>query len=110
MLNPAEIQAEIAGRKRDFSLSGALYCDEGAYQADLEQIFYREWLFAVPACEIPKPGNFATLQVGECPVIILRGADGRVRAFHNVCRHRGQRLCPQANGSVPKLVCPYHQW
>ena len=110
MLNPTEIRAEIANRRPNFSLSRALYSDEGVYQTDLEQIFYREWLYAVPACEIPKTGNFATLQVGEYPVIIVRGADGRVRAFHNVCRHRGQRLCPQANGSAPKLVCPYHQW
>ena len=110
MLSPHQIRAEIANRRPNFSLSRELYCDEGVYQTDLEQIFYREWLYAVPACEIPKTGNFATLQVGAYPVIIVRGGDGRVRAFHNVCRHRGQRLCPKANGSAPKLVCPYHQW
>ena len=110
MLSPHQIRAEIANRRPNFSLSRELYCDEGVYQTDLEQLFYREWLYAVPACEIPNTGNFATLQVGAYPVIIVRGGDGRVRAFHNVCRHRGQRLCPKANGSAPKLVCPYHQW
>ncbi len=102
--------ALIATRKTDYSLPQPLYCDDGAFQQDLEQIWYREWLFAIPSCEIPKAGNFSTLTVGAYPVIIVRGADGRVRAFHNVCRHRGQRLCPKTSGSAPKLVCPYHQW
>lgn len=100
----------IAARKPGFSLPRDLYCGQQAFQDDLEQIWYREWLFVVPSCEIPKTGNFCTLNVGQCPVIVIRGADGRVRAFHNVCRHRGQRLCPKSSGSNPKLVCPYHQW
>ncbi len=100
----------IATRKPGFSLARDLYCGQQAFADDLEQIWYREWLFAAPACELPKTGNFVTLTVGQYPVIIIRGADGRIRAFHNVCRHRGQRLCPKASGSNPKLVCPYHQW
>ena len=110
MLNAAEILSQIASRPKNFALSHDLYCDPGVYQTDLEQIWYREWVFAIPACEIPKTGNHATLQIGEFPVVIVRGADGQIRAFHNVCRHRGQRLCPKHNGSSPKLVCPYHQW
>ncbi len=110
MLNASEIRAELAARRKNYSLSRALYCDEGVYQADLEQIFNREWLFAVPAAELPKTGSFATLQVGAYPVILTRGSDGTIRAFHNVCRHRGQRLCAKASGTSPKLVCPYHQW
>lgn len=110
MLNTAEILSQIASRPKNFALSHDLYCDPGVYQTDLEQIWYREWLFAIPSCEIPKTGNHATLQVGEFPVVIVRGADGQIRAFHNVCRHRGQRLCPKQTGSSPKLVCPYHQW
>ncbi|MFV0382540.1 aromatic ring-hydroxylating oxygenase subunit alpha [Paracoccus sp. (in: a-proteobacteria)] len=100
----------IAARRPGFSLPRDLYCGRQAYQDDLEQIWYREWLFAGPACEIPKAGNFVTLTAGQFPVVIVRGNDGRVRAFHNVCRHRGQRICTKSNGSNPKLVCPYHQW
>ena len=110
MLTSAEILEQLAARPRNHSLSRDLYCDEGAYRADLEQIWYKEWLFAIPACDIPRTGNHATLQVGEYPVVIVRGADGEIRAFHNVCRHRGQRLCSRQNGSSPRLVCPYHQW
>jgi Rieske 2Fe-2S family protein len=110
MLSQEDIHAQIAARKRNFSLSRELYCDPGVYQTDLEEVFYREWLFAVPACELAKPGAYATMQVGAYPVVVIRGADNRIRAFHNVCRHRGQRLCSKVSGSTPKLVCPYHQW
>lgn len=110
MLNNAEILSQFANRQKNHALPRDLYCDEGVFQTDLEQIFYKDWLFAIPACEIPKTGNYATMQVGAFPILIVRGADGKVRGFHNVCRHRGQRLCSKANGSTPKLVCPYHQW
>ena len=52
MLSQHDVHQRIAMRKKDFSLERALYCDPGVYAADLEQIFYREWLFAVPACEL----------------------------------------------------------
>ena len=110
MLNTAEILNELDQRRKNYSLSHDLYCDEGVYRADLENLWYREWVFAIPACDIPKTGNHATLQIGEYPILVVRGADGQIRAFHNVCRHRGQKLCPKENGSSPKLVCPYHQW
>ena len=110
MLNPAEILSQLANRQPKYSLSRDLYCDEGVFQNDLEQIWYKEWLFAIPACESPKTGNYATMQVGAYPVLIVRGGDGKIRAFHNVCRHRGQRLCSKPSGSTAKLVCPYHQW
>ncbi|MFD2173552.1 aromatic ring-hydroxylating oxygenase subunit alpha [Rhodobacter lacus] len=110
MLEASEVRAELSARRKNYSLSRALYCDEGVFGADLEQIFYREWLFALPACQLGKAGDYATLQVGAYPVIVVRGADGMIRAFHNVCRHRGQRLCAKATGTTPKLVCPYHQW
>ncbi|MGO4855018.1 aromatic ring-hydroxylating oxygenase subunit alpha [Phaeovulum sp. W22_SRMD_FR3] len=110
MLGSSETRALMDARKPDHALEQALYCDPGVLALDLEHLFYKEWLFAVPACEIPKSGNFATLQIGAYPVIVVRGADKSIRAFHNVCRHRGQRLCAKDTGSSPKLVCPYHQW
>jgi len=110
MLSQHDIHQQISRRKRNFSLSRDLYCDQAVYNADLDEIFYKEWLFAIPACELQKAGAYATLQVGAYPVILIRGADGRIRGFHNVCRHRGQRLCAQVSGTTPKLVCPYHQW
>jgi len=110
MLSQTETLSLLAARRKDYALQRDLYCDSGVFQQDLDHVFYKEWLFAIPSCEIPKTGNFATLQIGAYPVVITRGADGMIRAFHNVCRHRGQRLCTKETGSTPKLVCPYHQW
>ncbi|TMV78338.1 aromatic ring-hydroxylating dioxygenase subunit alpha, partial [Thioclava sp. BHET1] len=53
---------------------------------------------------------YVTIQIGAYSVIVVRGSDGEIRAFHNTCRHRGSRICSAAKGSAPKLVCPYHQW
>ncbi len=110
MLSQNEIRDQFQNRRPGHALTRELYCDPAVLRADLDAIWLKEWLFAVPACELAKQGAFATLQIGDYPVIVVRGSDGRIRAFHNVCRHRGQRLCPKASGSAPKLVCPYHQW
>ncbi len=110
MLSTAQIADQLANRRPAYSLSHPLYCDEGVYQADLEQIWYRDWIFAVSAAQLGKGGSYATLQIGAYPVVVVKGNDGVIRAFHNVCRHRGQKLCAKPTGSAPRIVCPYHQW
>ena len=55
-------------------------------------------------------GDYFTVQIGEYPLIIVRDRDGEIRAFHNTCRHRGSRICSAERGTVPRFVCPYHQW
>ncbi|MEL7347173.1 MAG: aromatic ring-hydroxylating dioxygenase subunit alpha [Pseudomonadota bacterium] len=100
----------LAARKKGYALERPFYTDPRVFAADLEAIWYRDWLFAIPACELEKPGAYVTHQVGAYRVIIVRGQDGAIRAFHNSCRHRGSIICKAAKGNVPKLVCPYHQW
>lgn len=102
--------ALLSAQRDGYALDRALYCSPAIYRADLETLFYKEWLFALPACEITAVGAFATLQIGDYPVVIVRGADNGIRAFHNVCRHRGQKLCAEDHGQKRRLVCPYHQW
>ncbi|WP_043531102.1 aromatic ring-hydroxylating oxygenase subunit alpha [Litchfieldella xinjiangensis] len=97
-------------RTRTFSLPQPFYNDARLFALDMQEIFEKEWLFAGMTSEIPTKGNFMTLDVGENPIILVRGNDGQVHAFHNVCRHRGSRLCVKDKGKVAKLVCPYHQW
>ncbi len=92
-------------RERTFSLPQPFYSDERLFDIDMQEIFQKEWLIAGMTCEIPTKGNFLTLQVGKNPIIVIRGADGVVHAFHNVCRHRGSRLCTSDKGKVAKLVC-----
>ncbi|WP_428515331.1 aromatic ring-hydroxylating oxygenase subunit alpha [Roseovarius sp.] len=109
-MNTQPISDLLARRRPGHALEQAFYTDADVFRADIENIFYRDWLFAVPACELPKPGSFVTHRVGDYGVVIVRGADGEIRAFHNSCRHRGSILCKVAKGNAPKLVCPYHQW
>ena len=97
-------------RERTYSLPQPFYTDERLFQIDMQEIFHKEWLIAGMTCEIPAKGNYITLQIGKNPIIVVRGAEGKVHAFHNVCRHRGSRLCVSEKGKVAKLVCPYHQW
>lgn len=100
----------LTGRDPNFSLEQKFYTDPDYYKLDLENIFYKDWLFVGHDCELPKTGSYMTVQIGAYPVIIVRDAQGGIRAFHNSCRHRGSRICSAEKGTAAKLVCPYHQW
>ena len=110
MLSPSDVLALARNRRANHALPRGLYVDPGTFQLDMERIWYKEWLFAIPACEIPKRGNYVVHTVGDYSVVIVRGEDEQIRAFHNSCRHRGSVVCNKPKGSRPKLVCPYHQW
>ncbi|MDH4992557.1 aromatic ring-hydroxylating dioxygenase subunit alpha [Aquamicrobium lusatiense] len=100
----------IRTRKPGHALEQPFYTDPDFYKLDLELIWYRDWLFIGHDCELPKPGSFFTVQIGDYPVVIVRDREGKIRAFHNSCRHRGSRVCTTAKGTQARLVCPYHQW
>jgi len=94
----------------NLTLPQPFYNDADIFKIEMEQIFYKEWIFAGVTGEIPANGNFITLNIGDNPITVIRDQKGEVRAFHNVCRHRGSKLCLVKQGKVPKLVCSYHQW
>ncbi|MBQ0708783.1 MULTISPECIES: aromatic ring-hydroxylating dioxygenase subunit alpha [unclassified Ochrobactrum] len=105
-----EMLGLLTGRDPNFSLEQKFYTDPEYYKQDLENIFYKDWLFVGHDCELPKTGSYLTVQIGAYPVVIVRDAQGGIRAFHNSCRHRGSRICAAEKGTAAKLVCPYHQW
>jgi glycine betaine catabolism A len=105
-----ELAHHLAAYRPGWSLPRPFYSDEAIYRADMEQVWRKGWLFAGHACELPKTGDWLTLQVDNDSVIVIRGEDGAVRALHNVCRHRGSQILPPGRGSAKRLVCPYHQW
>jgi Rieske 2Fe-2S family protein len=104
------LQALLDGRRTGFSLPQAFYVDPDLFAADLEAVFEADWLFACNACEVKRPGDWLTLDIGATSVVVLRDREGEVRAFHNTCRHRGSRICLAEKGHSNRLVCPYHQW
>jgi len=106
----SETLAQLQSHPKGWSLPQHFYTDPLSFQVDLEQVFYREWLFAGMASQIPNRGDYITLTVGTSPVLLVRDATGEVRGYHNVCRHRGSKLCVHEQGKVANLTCPYHQW
>ena len=97
-------------RRRDYSLPQPFYVDPEFFRIDVEHIFATQWLLGGPACQIPKAGNYFTFNIGSTPLVVVRGKDKVIRAFHNTCRHRGSRICTKEKGTSARLLCPYHQW
>lgn len=100
----------LAERTPGRTLPQGFYVAPDVFAEDLERVFLRTWVFAGHACEIPEPGDFFTLAVGEESLVVVRDAGGAVRAHFNVCRHRGSRIVAEPCGHARALVCPYHQW
>ena len=109
-MTAADLRSAIASRKPGHSLPSALYASREAFDLDLDLIFGRHWIFVAVEPELPEPGDYVRVNVGRHSVVLVRDDDGAVRAFHNVCRHRGSRLVLEERGVVGNLVCPYHQW
>jgi phenylpropionate dioxygenase-like ring-hydroxylating dioxygenase large terminal subunit len=81
-----------------------------AFEArELEGLWPRVWHLAGAVADLPQPGAWLTFQIGRQSLLVVRGPD-RVRAFHNVCLHRGRALCDPGLGRGASLVCPYHRW
>jgi len=104
------LDALIARRRPGHSLEAAFYTSPEVLDLDLRLIFGRHWIFVASEPELPEPGDFVTVDIGRTSVILVRDDDMQVRAFHNVCRHRGSIILREKKGFVGNLVCPYHQW
>jgi Rieske 2Fe-2S family protein len=93
------------------TLPGHFYTDPVIFQDEQAKIFESRWFAAARAAEIEGPGSFRTVDVGRESVILVRGRDGLLRAFLNVCRHRGARVCLEQSGTAKRnLQCGYHAW
>ncbi len=93
-----------------WSLPAWTYHDPEFYVLELERVFRPSWQVVCHHSDVPQPGDWHTLDYCGESVIVVRGQDDRLRAFTNVCRHRGSRLVDGARGCAKKLVCPYHAW
>lgn len=92
-------------------LPGWCYHSPALLELEKEQLFKTHWQIACHVSDIPDPGSFRTFDLCGERAIVLRDAEGSVRGFHNICRHRGSRLVVDEAGTCPKaLVCPFHGW
>jgi len=106
-----DVERQLRERRPGHTLDGPFYTDPGVYRLDLERIWYREWIFVAHTADIPERGSYVTVAVGDHQVVVVRGDDDRIRAMHNVCRHRGSLVCGDERGRVRnRFVCSYHQW
>lgn len=91
----------------------APYHDPAWFDLEREAIFRRTWLMVGHVCEVPEPGSYIVreIEVARASIIIARGRDGELRAFHNACTHRGTQLvAPGSSGRAATFSCPYHMW
>ncbi len=93
------------------TLPGQYYTSEKIFERERECIFSQRWLCVGRREQIPRSGDYFVQTIGDESLIIVRGQDGRARAFYNVCRHRGTRMCIESSGHFRQSIqCPYHAW
>lgn len=107
---PASVAEHVRSRQSGYPLPTEFYTSPEVFNLDVRAIFGTYWFFAAVEAQIPEAGDYVTVEVGPYSVIVLRDDDEEVRAFHNVCRHRGARILNEAEGSVGNIVCGYHYW
>ena len=86
------------------------YTSAEFHRAEREQIFRKSWLLIGHVSQVAAPGDFVSMTIAGEPVMAVRGSDGELRAFSNVCRHRGSRVVDGAGNCGKALRCPYHGW
>jgi phenylpropionate dioxygenase-like ring-hydroxylating dioxygenase large terminal subunit len=91
-------------------IAGERYWSREFMQAEWDRIWTRAWLIGGLAEQVPNPGDFFTYEIGRESILVTRGDDQRVRAFYNVCPHRGKRLVDAEQGHARRIACAYHGW
>lgn len=94
----------------DWSLPGWLYTDPEFHGVEMARVIRPSWQIVCHASDLAEPGHYRTLAYLGENVVVVRGDDDGLRAFHNVCRHRAMRIVEGPAGCARKLVCPYHAW
>src|SRR5690242_2888285 len=92
------------------TLKGELYTSPEVFDLEKKHIFQKSWLFVGYEYQAAEPGQYITTKVQGENILITRGKDNVLRAFLNVCRHRGATLCSASSGTAGIIVCPYHSW
>ncbi|MAS39472.1 MAG: hypothetical protein CMB84_05720 [Flammeovirgaceae bacterium] len=105
-----EIFNLINSQKKNFPLDQKFYVDNIIFEKDIEHIFSNQWVFIGHVSRIPNIGDYFTVSIGDESIIVIRDKQNKINCFYNVCRHRGSHICIESEGSLRKLICPYHAW
>jgi len=93
-----------------WTLPSRYYTDPAVWEAEKEKIFYRSWIYVCHESQIAKPGDYTTTKIIDQNVAVVRGRDGALRAFYNVCQHRAHELLTGQGNLKAVITCPYHAW
>jgi phenylpropionate dioxygenase-like ring-hydroxylating dioxygenase large terminal subunit len=108
--DPAAINAALAPIARARSMPAGFYTSPQVFARERDRIFLCDWFFLGRTDQFPNPGDYRAFDTPGGPVILIRGQDGRLRAFANVCRHRGSLLLQGSGNCGARIMCPYHAW
>lgn len=86
------------------------YTSQEFFDLEMKHLWGKVWLYAGHASQLPEPGSYLLLDIPWAPVFLMRGKDDKIRAFYNVCSHRGAPLVRETTGKESLLRCTYHQW
>lgn len=86
------------------------YIDDAVFEREIDRVVMAQWTFAAHVSELSEPGRFVVVELATESVVVIRDRQGEIRAFFNVCRHRGYRLCEVSGSASAHLTCAYHQW
>jgi len=92
------------------NLDPALYVDPAVLPRERDTIFARTWQLLGPVSQVKDRGAYVAADLAGAKVFVVRGRDGQLRGFRNVCRHRGAKLLEEGTGRCATIRCPYHQW
>lgn len=111
-IDPASPDATAAAALGTGPIPAAAYYDPAYFALECEAVFRRVWQQVGHVCELPEPGSFIVreLEALKASILIVRGRDGEIRAFHNVCTHRGTQLVAESSGKKGGFTCRYHAW
>ena len=101
---------QLPGLPDTHYLDNRIFTDEEIFEVEREEIFSKVWLFVCHESELKETGDYRVTSVAGKPVLIVRGEDGRIRAFYNVCRHRGSPVVRNDSGNAGGFQCFYHLW
>ena len=96
--------------QEDWSLDQRFYKDESIFDLEKNHIFYDSWIFIGHESQIKNKGDYFVYKLLDEEIIVLRNKENEVKAFFNVCRHRGSRICLEESGNTSRFSCPYHSW
>lgn len=89
---------------------GSVYRDQSIFNAELEHIWYRTWIYVGHESELPAAGDFVAKWIGLQPILMTRDRTGKVHLLLNRCTHRGNQVCAKDKGNALSFTCPFHAW